>query len=70
MLRNRAKRNFGFLEIFLVFLIAGCSIPETAPARYNCTWIDPDLSWYCLKDGVKFNCEYETRRGQSDNGEY
>jgi len=49
-------------------LIAGCTIPETAPARYNCTWTDPQLSWYCLKDSVRFDCQYEHRRGSDGPG--
>ena len=51
-------------------LIAGCTLPETAPARYNCTWTDNNLSWYCLKDGVRFDCQYEARRGTTENGEH
>jgi len=58
------------LALYLALaLLSGCTIPETDPSRYNCTWTDPDLSWACVKDGIKFNCEYATRIGQPDNGE-
>jgi hypothetical protein len=60
--------ELGFLLLTLL-LFLGCSIPETAPARYNCTWTDKGLSWGCTKDGVKFNCEYEHRRGNDETSE-
>ena len=60
--------ELGFLLLTLL-LFSGCTIPETAPARYNCEWLDEGLSWECMKDGVKFNCQYEHRRGNDQESE-
>lgn len=46
----------------MILLVCGCSVPETDPSRYKCDWIDEHKSWSCVKDGVKFTCEYEQRR--------
>ena len=46
------------LLVFLLIL-SGCTIPETDPSRYNCTWTEDHVNWSCVKDGIKFNCEYE-----------
>ena len=60
--------ELGFLLLTLL-LFLGCTLLETAPARYNCEWLDEGLSWECMKDGVKFNCQYEHRRGDDQESE-
>jgi len=57
---NQNKASLHKEAGLLVFLLlAGCTISETDPSRYNCTWTEDHVSWSCIKDGVKFNCEYE-----------